>query len=409
MSDGVYKILGGLKVPETSGEMIQRNVLRGAARGLETIVGAPADLVKGVYGLANLGLQKATGGKSPLPQEIPIPMAGSEWYRENITKPLTGEYLEPKGKIEGGIDDLVSDAVSVMMGGVKPSKALLASGLGNIAGWSAEGLGAEKGTKAGLKAGFTILPLVFSPKALTSEMKRLYKSAEESIPAEGKTSIEPLLEQINNTEKKLKYGGSTPIKNEVKNKIEELKGKISEEGKMDVNDVWAFKRDFNELIRKKGGTKELEGIEKDLTPFVNKINETLSNYGKVNKSFKYKDLAAADDIWQGLNVHSRIKRFLMDTVTPKNLIVGGLFGLSHPHVMGKGIAGALGARYGVEAIEPILRSPSIRKYYLKTISSAANKSKIATIRNYRNLEKVVDKEHGVGEKGYKILDLKART
>ncbi len=393
---GVYERIGGLKqaeAPEDAGQLAIRNIARGGARAAEAFMGLPGDIVQGGLGLANMGIEKLTGGESPLPKELPV--ATSDWYRQNITKPLTGEYLEPKGKIERGIDDVIGDFTSLMVP-IGPAlgvgKAAAAAGLGNIADWVSEGIGASEVKRGLAKAGAMLLATAVNPGSLKKHMKGLYNAAEASIPEGAVVFANPIRNQIAKTNEKLKWGGSTPIKNEIKAKIGELEGKINN-GRIPVKDVWAFKRDFNELIANKGGLPELQGIEKDLTPFVHSLDETLGKYGKINNKFKYKELKQADDIWQGMNVHSGVKKFLRHTVTPKNIIVGGLFGMTHPHALAKGIPAAVAARAGVEAIEPVLRSKAILNYYLKTAASAAVKDKNATIRNFKNLEKVVEREH----------------
>lgn len=394
---GVYEKIGGLRqeeAPEDVGQLVTRNIARGGARAAEAFLGLPGDIVHGGLGLANLGIEKLAGKASPLPRELPV--ATSDWYRQNITKPLTGEYLEPKGKIEKGIDDVIGDFTSLMVPigpGLGVGKAAAAAGLGNLASWVTEGIGGTPGKQAAAKAGAMLLATAVNPGSLRKHMKSLYNAAEASIPEEAVTWSHPHIQkQINETNKKLKYGGSTPIKNEMRAKIAELEGKI-DKGRIKVKDVWAFKRDFNELIRNKGGTPELSGIEKDLTPFVNSLDKTLKQYGDVNKKFKYKELKQADDIWQGMNVHSGIRKFLDATVTPKNILLGGVLGMSHPHALSKGIPAALGLRYGIDAIEPVLRSKNIAKFYVKTMASAAAKDKAATLRNVANLEKSIEREY----------------
>jgi len=393
---GVYEKIGGLKFaeqPEDTGQLVIRNIARGSARAAESFLGLPGDIAQGSLGLANLGIEKFTGKESPLPRELPV--ATSDWYRQNITKPLTGEYLEPKGRVEKGIDDIIGDLTSLMVPigpGLSIGKAAAAAGLGNLASWITEGIGGSKGQQGVAKAVAMLLASVVSPGALRKLMKGLYQAAEASIPEDAVVFANPIRNQIAKAKEKLKYGGSTPIKNEMKAKIFELEGKI-DKGRMKVKDVWAFKRDFNELIRNKGGVPGLSGMEKDLMPFVKSIDETLAKYGKVNNKFKYKELKQADDIWQGMNVHSGVKKFLRSTVTPKNIIVGGLFGMSHPHALSKGISAAIATRAGVEGIEPIIRSNTIKNYYLKTLASAAVKDKNATIKNFSNLERVVEKEY----------------
>lgn len=394
---GVYERIGGLKqaeAPEDAGQLAIRNIARGGARAAEAFMGLPGDIVQGGLGLANMGIEKLTGGESPLPRELPV--ATSDWYRQNITKPLTGEYLEPKGKIEKGIDDVIGDFTSLMVPigpALGAGKAAAAAGLGNLASWVTEGIGGSEGKKGLAKAGAMLLATAVNPGSLKKHMKGLYSAAEASIPEGATILASPIREQIAKTQAKLKHGGHTPIKNEMHGKIADLEMKMNAGGEIPVKDVWAFKREFNEAIRNKGGLPELQGIEKDLTPFVDSLNKTLEDYGKVNKKFKYKELKQADDIWQGMNVHSGVKKFLRQTVTPKNIIVGGLFGMSHPHALAKGIPAAVAARAGVEGIEPILRSKAIRNYYMKTAASAAVKDKNATIRNFKNLEKVVEQEH----------------
>lgn len=393
----VYEKIGGLKMaqpPESSTQSIIRNVSRAGARGAETFMGLPHDIGQGVLGLTNLGIEKATGQESPLPKDFPG--AGAEWYRENITKPLTGDYLEPQGNVEKGIDDVVSDFVSLMVP-IGPklgvARSLAAAGIGNAASWITKGFGGSEGSQTGAKIGGMLLASAVKPRLLRTQIKDLYANAEKSIPANASTAANRIENQISSVKKILKHGDMTPKKKFLAERVASLENKINQDGLIPVRDVWAFKRDFNDFIATRGGAEELKGVEKYLTPFIKTLNDTMHDYGKVNPKFNYKAITQADDIWRGINTHSKVKSFLRNTVTIKNLIVGGLFGMSHPHILSKGIGAAAALRGAVEGLEPIFKSNEIKKQYLKTLGSAVIKDKNATLRNMANLERVVEREY----------------
>ena len=106
-------------IEESLPASLGRNAARTVARAGESIVGLPADIASSIFNVAS----ELTGGLIPpntyekFQQESIFPWPKtSHQYRETVTKPLTGEYLEPKSGTEEGWDQIVDTAAPLLLG-----------------------------------------------------------------------------------------------------------------------------------------------------------------------------------------------------------------------------------------------------------------------------------------------------
>lgn len=144
-----------------------RHTARTVARGAESILGLPGDISSAVLGLGNYGIEKLTGSR-PLPEKL---APTSEDLHEDVTKRigrlLPEDYLEPQSRNEERSDELFSDLATLLIpikGKIPFARALKTAGLGNIASFLGDKLGAPEGVKTSLKVGTMLLSNFQSPR-----------------------------------------------------------------------------------------------------------------------------------------------------------------------------------------------------------------------------------------------------
>jgi hypothetical protein len=124
--DEVYqKKYGAKDEEETLLETTARTTARTGARAAETLLGLPGD-VKDLLSNILVGIpeyfageelprwrQAVKGDQSDFPEPLGLNFPTSSELREGITKPLTGEYLEPKNEFEKFGDTISEDFASL--------------------------------------------------------------------------------------------------------------------------------------------------------------------------------------------------------------------------------------------------------------------------------------------------------
>lgn len=195
-----------------------RSGARALARGAESVIGTGGDLLS----LANSLTNWATGGETPFRESAfgAIPLPTSEEVRTNVTKPLTGEYLEPKTYGEKKFDDVIDLTTGLLLGGPKKllegglkgaakhiakqaGKAVVAEGLGTLG----EELTGSPKLGAGLRVGTLLATSLFGGHGKIQELKedsyaKAGKLATENKLAGKGTPIENALKQAQQTAKK---------------------------------------------------------------------------------------------------------------------------------------------------------------------------------------------------------------
>ncbi len=431
-----------------------RGTKRTAARVFEGIAGGTGGLVSSILNIPSF----VSGGRIPSYDEVyklaqeryekmsdlektvfnkPQRIPTAEDVREHVTKPLTGNELEPESEGEQEYDkyaELIGSLLSgnalkgaAALGNVKSlgaagevakgaGKALLrATGLataGTGAAKTAEYLGASPAAQEVAKIGAIILTdaIPGGRKFLENKAKQAYKvvdSIPETVPIEA-----PHLEQY--TDKLKKYvesGLETTSKGEMAKVVSRTqralkagKKQVWEPGKgvvdrtfTPIKEVAQIERDINNLLRDhtiSNQSKALLGKMKD------SIEPALTDFASKNPEWgtAYND---SKDIWRGLNQRSFINKFLnqnknvelkMTTQLGKDLLFGAL--LENPIKVGgkltaiataKTIGKGLGK--GVEFFEFLKNSKNAQAHYWEALGAAAENNKAAFLRSALRFDK----------------------
>ena len=186
----------GRQQPESTLGFLGRTGARTLARAGESIAGLPGDIASAGLGLANYGISKVTGKPGPIPK---LPLPTSEAIRENVTKPLTGNYLEPQSKNEQFYDDIIGDAAvlfSPFKGKVPFAKgvagALGRSAVGNTAKWATEQVTDSPVVGTGVKIGSMVLAGTLGGRKQLNTLKNdSYQKAFSKIKPNPKFNISP--------------------------------------------------------------------------------------------------------------------------------------------------------------------------------------------------------------------------
>jgi hypothetical protein len=356
-----------------------RNVARGTARAVETVVGLPGDIEQGALSLTNLA-RKAIGNEPLKQQESLFPT--SERVRQGLTKRvekafLPEGYLEPRGSVEEFADTALSDLVSlaIPMKGKLPlaatlKKAGVISGAGNLAALAAQGLGAGEGTQSGVKLGTMLVASMGGQKQLVQHMNKLYQTAEESIPKNASISSSKLQPELKKLSSILDKGEMTESKQFLRDRLVSIEDKINKGTQtIPLAETWELKKNVNEWL---GDPKLSKQSERYAMQLNHHLNETLQEAATKHPEF-VKNLREADSIYKGLHQQTKIANFLQKHVNADKLLsplTGVAFYLNPIGALKGGIAA-----HGLKSVwlpaEAFARSPEIRKFYAKALGAAA--------------------------------------
>lgn len=402
-----------------------RNVARMGTRAAETALGLPGDIAQTATNILNVG-QKGSNwlrNKVGLPTEEefvrPAWIPTSEEIREHgtskVEKALPKNYLQPQRPLEKFGDEFISDLTSLAtplpgLGKMPFKRSLVASGLGNLASWAAENVGASEGTKSTLKIGTMLATTMAGRGKLNKTKNELYSRAESAITKDIKihNRLEPVFKKWKLAAEK--GSGDAASKKFIKSRLADISANTSD-NKIGINNILELKKDWNEI---KYSSEVPKRAQNAFNEMMNSLHGMIDEYGKKNPSF-YKPWKTAEDIHQGLTKASGINKWMQKYVTPMRigstaagLLLGSSIGL--PHIVGAAsstlLAGTVGAKYGIRGFEALKNSSAIRKYYADTIKSAASKNVAAFTKNAQKLDKAVEKydESNKPRKGFSFVD-----
>ena len=409
-----------------------RAIPRTLARGVEAIAGLPGDVGNSILGLANFGISKVTGKKSPLPSKIPI-FPTSEDINESITKPLGGEYLQPQSENEQFWDQITKDAATLWLPSAGKAniaknvlKSATRSAVGNIAGWGAEEVTGSPLVGAGVKIGTMALSAIPGSRSQIKNIeKSSYNQAYKAIPDGKKVSISKAKDQIDKITRSVSRGDN-PYKEEILKRFsafdpliekpipekttlstilnesgtpfsKSFSGKIGNNA--DIKDIISLKQDWNKHLR---DPKIAEESSKYIKKGVGILNKVIEDYGKNNDAF-YKPWKTAEELNNALNSTNLVQKalskspLLQKTVSNpvvKYALLGGIgHGISSiaPAKIAAGASAAIGANEAAKWGQLLWKSPIARNYYKNVISSTL-KNDIPTAAKYAGkLSNVADK------------------
>lgn len=435
-----YEILEEKPQAESSLGYLGRTGARTLARGAESVLGLPGDIAGGLLGLSNYAIDKVTGHK-PLPSRLPIPT--SEDIRNNVTKPLTGNYLEPQGSTEGFWDDIVGDAATLLVpvkGKVPFKKALVGalgrSAAGNTAKWAAEGVTGSPLVGAVAKIGSMALAGTSGGrKHLEGLKKSSYDNAFKNVPEKTKIDVRPQKFQIDKLKNKISTS-DIPDKKFLLERIESFDKLVSknipsevkssglldqfgkpitqttsarEGGKALLQEIINLKQGWNQHLGDANLSKQSKNYLKKM---VGIANESVNNYGSKNPKF-YKDYKIGEELTNALQGTNYVQKFLSKSPllqsTVKNPIVKHLLGVgavtaitTKPLQSASLGAGVLGVYESAKAYQLLSRSPEARKYYKALIQDSLKNDSKAAAKNLEKLDKAADAFEKTGR--FEILD-----
>lgn len=416
---------------ESTAQYIGRGAARTAARVGEALLGLPGDIAQtalsaikvgesGSHWLANkLGVGGLIGaGESAFPERTPLPTSEDirTYVTGTIAKALPEKYLEPQSPGEKFSDDFFSDLTSLAIplpgiGKLPFKRALAASGLGNLASWAAQDIGAPEEGQQALKLG-TMLAVSMAGKGRLNQTKKdLYKTAESAV--KDNVLLENRLKPIaDKWEKAISKGTQeAPSKAFINDRIKDIKDNFSSgnEHIIDIKNALELKKDWNEIRYSKGIPSRAKPAFNDM---MNALHDIINEYGSKHKLF-YEPWKRAENIHMGLTEASQLNSWLQKHITPTKVggAAAGLLLGSHLMHTGFGssigaIGGALALKHGIKAFEALKNSKEIRKYYANVIKSAAKNNAAAAIKNAQHLNKAIEKnlEKNEPTTGFSISD-----
>lgn len=382
---------------------IGRTGARTLARAGESIAGLPGDIVSGVTGLVNYGVNKLTGLQGPL-EDIGLPT--SEGIRKNVTQRLTGDYLEPQGSGEEFYDQIIGDAASLLVplkGKVPFAKAvggaLARSAIGNTAQWAAEKVTDSPLVGVGAKIGAMALASTAGGRKELGNLKnQSYKDAFSKIPEKAKFNFNPekqKLEKLANTISK----GDRPDKKFILERFQAIDNVSPEIGRAGIKDMIDLKQDWNKYLSDPSLSKSSRDSIKQA---VGIVNDGIKRYGLKNPEF-FKPYQVAEELTGALQSTNYVQKVLAkhpalrdkvnNPILQKFLWGGAFYGVGHasiPALAGVG-ATALTAKETAKAYQLLSRSPVAQRYYKDVIEATFKNDVKAIAKNLSKLDKVANR------------------
>jgi len=396
------------KVPEQPSSLADNTLIRGIgrniARGVEGTAGALGDVAR--------FLPSMTSGN---PLEIASSLKGiqeqptAENIRENVTKKLTGNYLEPQSPSEEGVDEILQDTAALLLPFPNKSKSLTRksilgalgkSALGNFAKWRAEEVTGSKLAGAGVKIGTILLANTAGGRKEINEIRsEKYKNALSNIPENTLFDISPEKKKIDAISRSFSRGDH-PDKKFILERLDALDNLGALSNKYKPQDLISLKQDWNKYLQEPSVSKSSKDT---LKRAVNIVNEGIARYGEKNNKF-YGPYKMGEELTRGLNSSNYVQRILSEhpalkdnisnPILKKLLFSGGGVGLSYltsiPTSVATG-AGAIGTYNLVKSIHLFAQSPEARKYYYKVINDALKDDSIALAKSLKGLDKATNK------------------
>lgn len=396
------------KIPrneESTGKFIGRTAARSAARAAEAIVGLPGDIRDFITGLTGkgveaLGIPNAQEDFIKAGRNIPVigtSFPSSSQIRENITQPVSGQYLEPKSSGEEISDEVVGDLATLLLpikGKVPFLRAIGMTVGSNLGKQAIQSIGGSDTQAQFGKLGLMFLLGGIGRGSAKKYANNLFREAIDSIPSDAKISNQSFIAAVNDFISNLQKGGLSPQKQPAYSLARQLKEKLRRgSGELEVNELPAFRKSINDYrFNRKAGLTDAGRFYLDR--FDDIVNKQLMEYGKENPSFlkKYRDAnIAVSGFKQSTKLGKYIsKHYDINNLRPETLVLLGLH-LSNPSILKKIGAGWLGAK-GVALAKRMTTNPVLRKYYANVIKNGLEENSAGLARNLEKLNEELGKE-----------------
>jgi hypothetical protein len=398
--------------------------LRQGARTASNIatraVGLPGDIFSLINQFIAKPATKAITGQEGVPYEETflgkaLPTTGA--HREALAS-KTGEYLKPRNKIESFVDDVLEDTALLLSPSSVASKGIKAGGVlksffksvgANLAGETTKQIAGSETAGDITKLGSLLVLSVLDQESAAKQVSKLYKKAENNLPASDMANAKPLEKNLNNLKNDItKYRPEKNLSTAEKYVVTQA-DKVMDlihSGEINVQQAWAQKRSLNEELSslyKEVPTykdqKKVRALAKQITSL---LNSTIKEYGGKNPAF-YKPFKEADKAFGALARSNFVSHWIENNVVQSPLTHGLL------HVVGGNIgsvaSGTVGAILPYQAAKltyRIAKSPTLAKIYGNTLKSAAKEDVKAFNKYLKELDDAMQKEES--EDKFEFID-----
>lgn len=373
-----------------------RNLARLGSRAVEQVIGLPGSIESLGRGALNL-IDKGMGREPSVSSETLLPTPQNV---RDVVKSETEGRLEPQGPYENFGDEVVSDIIPLLLGGVGAARSLGTAGLGNLAKVATQYVGGSERSGDLVKAGTMLaLPFMGIPKA-KEVAQGLYTTAESLLPQGASTSASQLSPSLSKINKALLTGlAEAPGKKELSSIVGQLQDKIVK-GKIGVADLVQSKKDLGAIIN---AYPEIKGVKGLLPQLQEGIKNTIKGYGSQNKEY-VSALTKADEVYHAINTGIKASDFfkksmsvdMIQKLNPTTIgMLGAAFGAglqAYKFAGPKGAAAALALSGLYNAGNKLFKSPTLRDIYLDVLKSAVKENAASLIKNVTRFDKAVSRE-----------------
>jgi hypothetical protein len=389
--------------PESESVISQagRGIVRTASRVGEQVAGFPGDIMSLVNEyIAKPVVEYATGEKGVSYDQTPLGkmLPTSETHRKNMEKGL-GNILKPQNDVEKYIDNIVQEATSYTIPGLRQAKVLdkavkslvintTANALGDITkDWTKD----EK--KAGyVKAGSLLLLSLFDKPAAAKTVGDLYKPLQDKVVNLNPVNATGLSANLNNLKNRMLKGTQAPSEKFVVDEIDAILGKIKN-GTITPEELWATKRSLNEKLTKvlfETPRKADQGRARKLAKTItHDLDQTMKQTVKQDPKF-YKDLKKADQAFGVINESNLITKYIENNMK-YNPVTHGLVNMFQSSVGSLGAGAILPYQVG-KILYRITHSPVLAKHYGNVLKAAATENAITLNKELKKLDQGLQKE-----------------
>ena len=408
------------KPKESTLENVNRQAVRTGLRAAETVLGAPRAL--GEFGEMLVPEKLITKGAEKIGLGEPV-KKGFEFAKKyapyklfpkseqirQVNDLLFGKASKPKNQWEEKADELTTDFVNLALPTPGGKLKLLKQGLtalgGNVAGQLVEHLGGSKKSKDLTKLGVFLLGSLTNPRSAENLKTELYKQAETRLPKDATISSTTLQNDLTLLENSLKEGGIPDSAKPALEKIADARNAMQGE-QISITALDNLKKNINEV--RTGLYKQMEGnkpgikrAKRNLDSVSKAVNNTLRLYGKVNPEWDafYKP---ANEVHGAIEESKRAREFLQRLIkkhAAHTLLPALGIAPFAPHAAGGALAGvattAAATTGGVmtgEIIARIMKSPTLRKHYMKLINAGLKENTLVAEENIKKLKKETEKK-----------------
>lgn len=378
-----------------------RHIARTGARIGEQIAGAPGDIFSLINSTVAGPLSEKITGNKAVPYEETLlgkVLPTTEEHRKRTTAAL-GKTVEPQNKVERFIDDVFTDATSLLLPGAKAGKLAksaafsLGKSIGaNVVGKTVEDVTNDKEKAAYSKLGSLFLLSLVDQKRAAKAVGELYGPLQAKAAQLKPVDASQLENTLQNLRTNVSKGTLAPSEKFVYDEANLVLQKIKN-GKISPEEAWAAKRSLNEKLPKAlfeiPGHQHQQRARSLALKITNALDNALAQTQHQDPKF-YKDLKSANRAFATIADSNFITKSIEKNLRYTPITTGLL------HAMGGPISQtAIGAAVPYAAgkiLYRIAKSPALAKHYTKTLVAAGAQDAIVFNRELKKLDKMLQKE-----------------